>query len=874
MASKRIASGEPNDNVALQKQLRSERPEEFSNAVKKKLQLSNRTGQACDRCKIRKIRCDRLQGGCSPCLQNHLKCQTTDRITGRATSRGYVEKLELENRSLCQRVKELESLLSRDGADVKPSDGFHDATSPTLEYSQSPNAQPPSWGPSTPFPPPPSVDSKDQQPGMDSRSMPSFRTGWTNGNFLGVSSRESPLSPIKGTALSILGMEIDIADFKSVDLDEPPPGQFNPQLFNKSYQSFLQSALNINHRQVKAALPPQDEALRHAHVYFRLINPYIPLLHKPTFMKLLTRSYDDPGFTPTTAETVLVHMVFAVMYFQTAARNWNDPVEQDRNHALSNEHYHYSLSLFFSLVSSRTVQDVQALTMICSHLRNFPKPGPSWILTQMTLSLSLELGLHRSTKRWSPKSATNPLDIEMRKRIFWTLLTINVTLSGKLGRPMTLNAEDFDVEIPMEVDDDLLSDQGIDESRPGRCQHKIGLWAFRLVPLFMEMFNTIYAVRRQPDNYIATVTSLESKVQAWSESLPKVLSEEPEDLEGRIFALYAVVWTLEFRLLLRHPSVSMTNDQQFNAESLRICGEISRKMLCVVRQLQSFNCLDTTWYNSAVYVMAITTTLFVEWEKRSEITTSNLAALREEMDSWLKIMRECGHLLGSGERLRDAVKVVTEGTLCQLARSMTARRRTPEVPRSAEPQQVARVPGNDYASNATYNFSNSPATNVNNVEAAYASNDGVPHQETPYPPSTQYNFQPEVQANTTPIPFTHHTNQPYAPYPRANGPPLQEQSYSNHPSQVSQHGWHRRGSHAQFANSHAWQSFASQMAGSLVPDEAYSLMELGASQTGPDMQQGMIVTPSAGINHGPPGGGQSSMQMPWPQNMLQGHDGP
>lgn len=56
MPQKRNASGEPNgSNPPVAKQIKSEQhPEEFSNTVKKKLQASTRTGQACDRCKVSK----------------------------------------------------------------------------------------------------------------------------------------------------------------------------------------------------------------------------------------------------------------------------------------------------------------------------------------------------------------------------------------------------------------------------------------------------------------------------------------------------------------------------------------------------------------------------------------------------------------------------------------------------------------------------------------------------------------------------------------------------------------------------------------------------------------------------------------------------
>lgn len=49
-AKRPVADG-PNGTPPV-KHLKVEHPEEFSQAVKKKLQASNRTGQACDRCKV------------------------------------------------------------------------------------------------------------------------------------------------------------------------------------------------------------------------------------------------------------------------------------------------------------------------------------------------------------------------------------------------------------------------------------------------------------------------------------------------------------------------------------------------------------------------------------------------------------------------------------------------------------------------------------------------------------------------------------------------------------------------------------------------------------------------------------------------------
>jgi hypothetical protein len=79
---------------------------------------------------------------------------------------------------------------------------------------------------------------------------------------------------------------------------------------------------------------------------------------------------------------------------------------------------------------------------------------------------------------------------------------------------MPLRVEDFDVEIPEAVDDDLLSEAGVDNSRPGKCAFRVSIEAFKVEPLFMELYNNVYAVKRSPHDYVEVVRSLENKIQS------------------------------------------------------------------------------------------------------------------------------------------------------------------------------------------------------------------------------------------------------------------------------------------------------------------------------------------------------------------------
>jgi hypothetical protein len=193
------------------------------------------------------------------------------------------------NRDLQQRVRELEQRCMQSGVDIKSSNGYHDAAPHSFDYNQPSSTQAPAWSPATSAYAPQAANAlaaqQQQEPSM-------FPTESAGENHLGISTGNSCLSEIKGTALSILGMTIDIADFKCDDMDEPDKTSGHQQLYNKSYQAFLQTALNINPRLEPVEMPGKEEAFMYANWYFRFLNPYLPLLHKPTFIKLVSYEHE------------------------------------------------------------------------------------------------------------------------------------------------------------------------------------------------------------------------------------------------------------------------------------------------------------------------------------------------------------------------------------------------------------------------------------------------------------------------------------------------------------------------------------------------------------------------------------------------------
>lgn len=344
----------------------------------------------------------------------------------------------------------------------------------------------------------------------------------------------------------------------------------------------------------------------------------------------------------------MVHTMFAIMHSQYASRAPQNAQHQAEMNHSSNFHYHYALGFFAQLLTSHTLADVQALTMLCLHIRNSPKPGACWMITSIVLDLAIELGLHRSAKRWAPSTTRSTLEIEMRKRVFWSILVIHVIVAGNLGRPLALRSDDWDVEMPEAIDDELLSESGIDTSRPGKCNFLVAVHSYEVIPIYMDLLNNIYAVKRSPRTYVETVLRLESRIHEWAEQWPPELKDESasDDETGRVHAQYLAIWPLHIRLLLRHPSLSLATSADFNSENLTICMDVSRKMLYHVKQLQRYKSLDGTWQTGSLYVLAIATTLFGHWERVDQISASDLTALKDDMNSWLSIIGDMSNMLG------------------------------------------------------------------------------------------------------------------------------------------------------------------------------------------------------------------------------------
>ena len=98
-------------------------------------------------------------------------------------------------------------------------------------------------------------------------------------NYLGVSSASEWLSPINGTFLALFGMELDLKDFLPDESDQASSVT--------SFKSFQELIFGRAPQEPPPTLPPHKQCRDFCDWYFRFMNCWLPILHKPTFVAMV-----------------------------------------------------------------------------------------------------------------------------------------------------------------------------------------------------------------------------------------------------------------------------------------------------------------------------------------------------------------------------------------------------------------------------------------------------------------------------------------------------------------------------------------------------------------------------------------------------------
>ncbi|EWY83518.1 hypothetical protein FOYG_13326 [Fusarium oxysporum NRRL 32931] len=198
-------------------------------------------------------------------------------------------------------------------------------------------------------------------------------------------------------------------------------------------------------------LPPKYMADMLVGLYFEHYHYTFPVLYKPHFTESYKSLYtsqrgsiQDSGF---------LSVFFAVC---ACASNLTAP---DGNHSSfpGLEFYERALLLHFATTGQATKSRTQCLGLISMCCAGWNTLSTSWHFAGQAVRACQELGMHLEVTPSATASARSPADsieVELSRRIWWSIYCLDRIVSVCLGRPMAANDSDCCCALPLPLGDE------------------------------------------------------------------------------------------------------------------------------------------------------------------------------------------------------------------------------------------------------------------------------------------------------------------------------------------------------------------------------------------------------------------------------------
>ncbi|TVY89987.1 Positive regulator of purine utilization [Lachnellula willkommii] len=480
---------------------------------------SFRNVSACNRCRLRKNRCDQRLPSCASCEKASVKCVGYDPITKREIPRSYVFYLET-------RVDYLEKALQDNNIQFAPAE--------ILDHSSRPGADPSTvQTPSDEGPPPyngndPSITSHKQSPqevAWNKKQDESEKLNKLVSNIGSVSVQGASDSRYLGSTSGISFARVVFAAVKSsvsgsiseksgIRPSRPPIASKATGTGGTSMRdSFF--GLHTKPTIKQAPFPTKDLGQRLVEFYFEHANPQIPILHRGEFMKMFELAYaDGDKRVRTSRELYMCNIVFAIGagIFLGDSADKEEKREEKKEPGLGKqcqpEEYHASaiVHLESCLSSSGStdrpdgfgggLEELQAVLLLAGFALLRPVAPGLWYIIGVAVRLAVDLGLHYEDGKdidvgldeaaEGPQSESDVIKLQrersirergrrewirdFRRRLWWCTYSFDRLVSTCVGRPFGITDQVITTEFPSLLEDKYITPTGFQEPTGGASE--------------------------------------------------------------------------------------------------------------------------------------------------------------------------------------------------------------------------------------------------------------------------------------------------------------------------------------------------------------------------------------------------------------------
>ncbi|KZT53528.1 hypothetical protein CALCODRAFT_50026 [Calocera cornea HHB12733] len=662
-----------------------------------------RIQRACDICRRKKIRCDGPQmpnNRCSNCLAYHHECTYIEAAKKRGPPKGcvcavffgaaldrdldadcalrrYVEALEI-------RMQKMEAVLGR----MFPGEDFSAEIGPPVSREAYMSGRPP------PAEKPHSLLSKLGQHSSQSRQAPAGIPLPINPDPKEDDLYSSDDDLVIQGPLTERMKNLDLAsqrryhgkssgfmlvaaarDLKreytggapdTIDLEVPIEHQLRNRRpeFWQPYEWEMRTWINTEWR-APVEWPEEDLMSSLIDLYFANVNNFWPLLHRPTFDRLMEEKTHEKDM----AFMAVVMLMLAVgSRFTDDNRVLLDPLSKYR-HSAGWKYFEQVKSFRKTIMARPSLFDLQIFVLSCIFLQGSSVPHACWTVVGVGLRFAQDVGAHRQKSY----RGADPVDDELWKRAFWCLVAMDRMVSSALGLPCAIHDEDFDVEFPHECDDEYWEpdENGKRFVQPNNKPSKVSFFLcyLRLMQILAFALRTIYSINKSKvllgfvgsrwEQHI--VAELDSALNKWIDSVPAHLKWDPNVEDSLWFDQSATLFSSYYQLqiLIHRPFIpSPRRPSPLSFPSLAICSNAARSSAHICEHVRRRSARILPGVIVAAFTSGIVLLINVWGGQKTGMKLDPTSQL-QDTHNCMQVLKMAEHSWNSAGRLWDI--------LCELA---------------------------------------------------------------------------------------------------------------------------------------------------------------------------------------------------------------
>ncbi|KAL4985541.1 fungal-specific transcription factor domain-containing protein [Aspergillus falconensis] len=424
------------------------------------------TVRSCVTCRRRKVRCNK-RSPCSNCVRAGVECIFPP--PGRAPRR---LRRPAENAELLSRLRQLENIV--DAAIANPN---------TLPFSHQERSD----------------RSSDDPP---ERSQPAHDEGETKVQRCSVSGhliQQPPLEHEFGRLViednrsryvsnrfwASLGDQIeelqDILDHSSSEDDDYPSPE--PSSYPTMHDGIIFGFYSLAHS-LQGFHPPSSKVPVLWDIYAENVKPLLPVVYGPAAQQLFAVAARTPDTLDKNSEALVLAMYFAAIVSMSAEQCMM-LLGEARDTLVSRYRFGVEQALSKAgLMNTQSLTLLQAAVIFLNAVRRDDDTKFVWSMSALILRLAQGLGLHRDGNNFGLK----PFDAEMRRRLWWHVILLDLRSSEDHGTDVQIHDQMFDTRLPLNANETDFSPDAKERLKP-----RVG---FTDMTFFLIRCDICYALRR------------------------------------------------------------------------------------------------------------------------------------------------------------------------------------------------------------------------------------------------------------------------------------------------------------------------------------------------------------------------------------------